>query len=200
MEISTSVITKPILSSNSLQFWDEMNVSVTSVGGNTVEIRVQDATQSYTYTVDTTRWVFTAREVVVGNIYYATYEWAFDGETPFLTAVYVDGDLSLESGGLEFSNIRLNGKPAAAVVGRRYYGAEETFRVVDGRGGGATLRQFQRVPQQVIIRDLRGRRMAVHSVDHGQRVLTLRPSPAGAYVVEGKAGNNRNIDLLRAVR
>lgn len=184
------ILVSPILSSSSLDFWEQAEVSVIDERGDTVVIEARTGTSTFTYTIDTTRWVI-AGLMTSGDLYYnATYDWAAEGEIHYLTDVYVGGDTTFVSGGLDFSNIRLNDD-----VGVREVAGRRAFPGGPGAAGG-----FTRRPRTVVVRDLRGRRTGLHAVRPGATLPRLPALPAGAYVVEEVDESGRSAGVVRSLR
>jgi hypothetical protein len=162
---------------------------ITPQQGDVIVVEVTGTVNTRTYRIDTNRWVIVELAIDRYPVYNATFEWGFDGEIHYLTAVYLQGDETLQAGGLSFSSIRLNGQSALGVADRaRPRRGDAPYRIVDSRGdlGQAWSSPF------VVVRDLRGRRIGVRAARRGRTGIHLSRLPAGTYLLQSREAVRRH--------
>jgi len=113
VSLATTVITDPILSSSPVQNWAALGAVVAedSTDSCVITFSVTAGTTTYDYriTIDKVHWVQTALQISGGLAYSAAYVYAYHEGIPVLRKVALYGDTTMARGGIEFSNIRVNG-------------------------------------------------------------------------------------------
>jgi hypothetical protein len=106
---STALLKGPILSTSTIALVKEQQPSFLDSTGDTVSLHFTTGSNSYTYSIEKTRWLIVGLSIASDAPYAAWYFYADSAGLPALELVAIEGDTTLATGGgVRFKNIRIN--------------------------------------------------------------------------------------------